>query len=75
MTSNCNLAYVDLTEAFYLIRIMKTDRKYFCFYWRGQKYQFTILIMDVQFEKSRDTIIHFNANPSLKGVAHATISR
>ena len=45
MTPNCFLASVDLKEAFYSIKIREMDRKYFCFYWRGQKYQFTSLIM------------------------------
>ena len=45
MTPNCFLASVDLKEAFYSIKIREMDRKYFRFYWRGQKYQFTSLIM------------------------------
>ena len=45
MTPNCFLASVDLKEAFYTIKIREMDRKYLRFYWRGQKYQFTSLIM------------------------------
>ena len=45
MTPNCFLASVDLKEAFYSIKIREMDRKYFHFYWRGQKYQFISLIM------------------------------
>ena len=36
---------VDLTEAFYSIPIRGDDRKYFQFWYEGQKYQFTSLIM------------------------------
>ena len=36
---------MDLKEAFYSIKIREMDRKFLCFYWRGQKYQFTSLIM------------------------------
>ena len=45
MMPNCFLAIVDLKEAFYSIKIREMDRKYFSFYWRGQKYQLTSLIM------------------------------
>ena len=45
MMPNCFLAIVDLKEAFYSIKIREMDRKYFRFYWRGQKYQFTSLIL------------------------------
>ena len=37
MTPTCFLASVDLKEAFYSSRIREMDRKYFRFYWRGQK--------------------------------------
>ena len=47
MTPNCFLASVDLKEAFYSIKIREMDRKYFRFYWSGQKYQFTSLIMEL----------------------------
>ena len=45
MTLNCFLTSVDLKEAFCSMRIRDMDRKYFHFYWRGQKYQFISLIM------------------------------
>ena len=48
MTINCYFASVDLKWAYYHIRIRNIERKYFRFYWRGQKYQFTALIMGLR---------------------------
>lgn len=45
MTLNCYFASVDLKDAYYSIKIRNEDRKFFRFYWRGQKFQFTSLIM------------------------------
>ena len=45
LTPTCFLASVDLKEAFYSFKIREMDTKYFRFYWRGNKYQFTSLIM------------------------------
>ena len=45
MTVNCYFASVDLKEAFFSVKVRKIDRKFFRFYWRGQKYQFTALVM------------------------------
>ncbi len=38
-------AGVDIKEAFYSIPLRVSDRKLFRFMWRGQKYQFTCLVM------------------------------
>ena len=48
MTINCYFASVDLKWAFYHIKLRNIERKYFRFYWRGQKYQFTALIMGLR---------------------------
>ena len=45
MTPNCFLASVDFKEVFYSIKTREMDWKYFRFYWRGQIYQFTFLII------------------------------
>ena len=45
MRKNCFFGSVDLSEAFYSVPIRETDRKYFRFWHRNQKYQFTSLIM------------------------------
>jgi hypothetical protein len=45
MRHNCFFGSVDLSEAFYSIPILKSDRKYFRFYFNGQKYEFTSLVM------------------------------
>ena len=45
MRPNCWFGSVDLAEAFYSIPIQVSDRKYFRFWHRDQKFQFTALIM------------------------------
>ena len=45
MSKNCFFGSVDLAEAFYSIPIRESDRKYFRFWHRDQKFQFTALIM------------------------------
>jgi hypothetical protein len=45
MRHQCYFGSVDLSEAFYSIPIKQSDRKYFRFYNKAQKYQFTALIM------------------------------
>lgn len=45
MSKNCYFASVDLKDAFYSIPIRTQDRIFFRFYWRNQKYQFSVLIM------------------------------
>ena len=45
MRKNCFFGSVDLSEAFYSIPIRQADRKFFRFIHKGQKYQFTALIM------------------------------
>ncbi|MCG8113708.1 MAG: reverse transcriptase domain-containing protein [Candidatus Thiodiazotropha taylori] len=45
MRKGCFFGSVDLAEAFYSVPISVQDRKYFRFWHRNQKYQFTALIM------------------------------
>ena len=45
MRKNCFFGSVDLAEAFYSIPIQEADRKFFRFWHRDQKFQFTALIM------------------------------
>ena len=45
MRRDCYFAWVDISEACYSIPIRKEDRKFFRFYHRGVKYQFTALVM------------------------------
>ena len=45
MRENGYFGSVDLSEAFYSIPVRRTDRKFFRFWHKGQKYQFTALIM------------------------------
>lgn len=45
MRKDCYLASVDLTDAYYSVRIREDDRKYFRFIFEGQKWQFTALVM------------------------------
>lgn len=45
MRKNCFFGSVDLAEAFYSIPIQESDRKFFRFWHRDQKFQFTALIM------------------------------
>jgi hypothetical protein len=45
MTKDCYFGSVDIADAFYSIPICHQDRKYFRFIYKGQKYQFTALVM------------------------------
>ncbi|MEW8542136.1 MAG: reverse transcriptase domain-containing protein [Candidatus Thiodiazotropha sp.] len=45
MRKDCYFAIVDLKDAFYSVPIRRPDRKFFRFFWRGSKFQFTALIM------------------------------
>lgn len=45
MRPNCYFASVDLSEAFYSIPIRDQDHKYFRFWFNGEKYQFTSLVL------------------------------
>lgn len=45
MRPNCYFASVDLADAYYSIPIYKGDRKFFRFFHKGQKFQFTALVM------------------------------
>lgn len=45
MTKDCYFGSVDLSEAYYSIPIRKEDRRFFRFWFNGQKYQFTSLVM------------------------------
>ena len=42
---DCYFASVDLADAYYSIPVCKGDRKYFRFFHKGQKFQFTALVM------------------------------
>ena len=44
INSNMFLASVDLRHAYYSIKIAEEQRKYFCFVWKDQIYQFTCLV-------------------------------
>ena len=43
VTKNCYMASLDLKDAYYSIPIESSDRKFLCFIWRGETYQFTCL--------------------------------
>ncbi|XP_060558153.1 uncharacterized protein LOC132718470 [Ruditapes philippinarum] len=45
MRKDCFFGSVDLSEAFYSISVRPQDRKFFRFIHKGQKYQFTCLVM------------------------------
>ena len=45
MTKDFYFASLDLKDAYYSINIREIDRNVFRFYWQGQKFQFTSLIM------------------------------
>ena len=45
MRKDCYLASVDLSDAYYSVRIREQDRKYLRFIYDGQKWQFTSLVM------------------------------
>lgn len=45
MRPNCYMASVDLSDAYYSIKVKEQDRKYFRFIFQGVKYQFTALVM------------------------------
>ena len=45
MKKECFFGSVDLAEAFYSISLFELYRKFFRFFHKGQKYQFTVLIM------------------------------
>ena len=45
MRKDCFLASVDLSDAYYSVRIREQDRKYLRFIYDGQKWQFTSLVM------------------------------
>lgn len=45
MRKDCFFGSVDLSEAFYSVPIRESDRKFFRFWHKNQKYQFTALIM------------------------------
>ena len=45
VTKDCYFASVSLKDAYYSIKIKEIDRKNFRFYWQGQKFQSTSLIM------------------------------
>ena len=40
---DCFLASLDLKDAYYSVPVVRNDRKYLRFLWRGQRYQFTCL--------------------------------
>ncbi|XP_021965115.1 uncharacterized protein LOC110860391 [Folsomia candida] len=43
MENDCYMTTIDLKNAYYLISIRKTDRKFLRFSWKGQLYQFNCL--------------------------------
>ena len=43
VTKNCYMASLDLKDAYYSIPVESSDRKFLCFIWRGETYQFTCL--------------------------------
>ena len=43
MKQNCFMASIDWKDAYYSVSIDKQYRKYLCFQWNGQMYQFTCL--------------------------------
>ena len=43
VTPNCFMASLDLKDAYYSLPIRKADRKFLCFMWRGELYEFTCL--------------------------------
>ncbi|MCG7876290.1 MAG: hypothetical protein JAZ03_08585 [Candidatus Thiodiazotropha taylori] len=45
MRQDCYFASVDLADAYYSIPIAKGDRRFFRFFHKGQKFQFTALVM------------------------------
>lgn len=45
MSKNCWMGSVDLSEAYYSIPLCKQDWKWFRFWFKGQKYQFKVLVM------------------------------
>ena len=45
MRKDCYLASVDLSDAYYSVRIREQDSKYLRFIYDGQKWQFTSLVM------------------------------
>ena len=45
MRKGCFFGSVDWAEAFYSIPLFEPDRKFFRFFHKDQKYQFTVLIM------------------------------
>ena len=45
MRKDCFFGSLDLSEAFYSVPIRESDRKFFRFWHKNQKYQFTALIM------------------------------
>ncbi|WAR06788.1 hypothetical protein MAR_016746, partial [Mya arenaria] len=72
---DCYLASVDLTDAYYSIRIREQDRKYFRFIFEGQKWQFTALNESVTIRTTtydccmRRTASSCMFTPSLKSVS------
>ena len=57
------LTKIDLSEAFYSIRLLESDRKYFRFLFDGIKYQFTALVMgqSKNFYQINETGFRFSA--------------
>ena len=45
MTKNCYMGSVDLSEAYFSIKLREKDLKWFRFWFSGQKYQFKVLVM------------------------------
>lgn len=43
MTKDCFMASIDLKDAYYSVPIAASSRKYLCFQWAGQLYQYTCL--------------------------------
>ena len=43
VTKHCFMASVDMKDAYYSVPIRLSDRKYLCFIWEGNLYQFTCI--------------------------------
>jgi len=44
VTKTCFFGSVDLSDAYYSISIVEPDRKYFSIFFKGEKYQFGVLV-------------------------------
>ena len=72
MRKDCYFGSVDLSEAYYSISIFREHRRFFRFIHKGQKFQFTALIMGLSSSPRIFTKVLKPVFASLRGLGHVS---